>query len=119
MSHHVLQDDEPLVIINYSTQVSRGNKHFYKMSEDENLLQAIMKILYQRNINSLVVEGGASLLQAFIDSGLWDEARIITNTDLNIKSGLDAPVLNGGRIVDSLSLMNDKLEFISNDVFDK
>ncbi len=28
---------------------------------------------------SVLVEGGAQLLQTFIDEGYWDEARIITN----------------------------------------
>jgi riboflavin biosynthesis pyrimidine reductase len=37
------------------------------------------------------VEGGATLLQSFIDQGLWDEARVITNNDLNIPDGLPSP----------------------------
>jgi diaminohydroxyphosphoribosylaminopyrimidine deaminase/5-amino-6-(5-phosphoribosylamino)uracil reductase len=32
--------------------------------------------LYKRGIQSLMVEGGARLLQHFIDEGLWDEARV-------------------------------------------
>ena len=49
--------------------------------------------LYQLKINSVIVEGGAQLLQSFIDEGLWDEARIITNEQLTVADGLAAPQL--------------------------
>ena len=45
------------------------------------------------NIQSVLVEGGAKLLQSFIDSGLWDEARIICNEQLVIDNGITAPLL--------------------------
>ncbi len=35
-----------------------------------------MEALYQRKIQSLLVEGGRQLLQSFIDDELWDEAYI-------------------------------------------
>jgi diaminohydroxyphosphoribosylaminopyrimidine deaminase/5-amino-6-(5-phosphoribosylamino)uracil reductase len=40
----------------------------------------------------VLVEGGASVLQSFIESGLWDEARIITG-DKELGLGLVAPKL--------------------------
>lgn len=39
-------------------------------------LKEILNDLYKRGIQSLMVEGGALLLQNFIDEGLWDEARV-------------------------------------------
>lgn len=56
-------------------------------------LPTAMALLHQKGINSLLVEGGALLLQAFIDSGLWDEMRIIRNEQLLLPGGYDAPVL--------------------------
>lgn len=47
--------------------------HEYTAADDiNNLLHA----LWDEGIQSLMVEGGASVLKAFIDSGLWDDARI-------------------------------------------
>ena len=40
------------------------------------VLQQLMDALYERKIQSLLVEGGATTLRHFIDSGLWDEMRI-------------------------------------------
>lgn len=60
----------------------------------ENPLALQMQELYEQKIQSLVVEGGACLLQSFIDENLWDEARIeVSNIKLN--AGVDAPVLSG------------------------
>lgn len=42
-------------------------------------LPQVLTILSRRNLNSLFVEGGRELLQSFIDSQLWDEARIFTS----------------------------------------
>jgi diaminohydroxyphosphoribosylaminopyrimidine deaminase/5-amino-6-(5-phosphoribosylamino)uracil reductase len=46
--------------------------------------------LYDEKVLSILVEGGAQVLQSFIESGLWDEARIITG-DLELGLGLSAP----------------------------
>lgn len=40
-------------------------------------IERLMSELHKRNIRSLLVEGGAALLTQFIDSGRWDEARVI------------------------------------------
>ena len=52
----------------------------------------ILADLYARGIQSLLVEGGAKLLQSFIDKGLWDEARIET-APLCLGQGTKAPTL--------------------------
>src|SRR5690606_30451349 len=44
----------------------------------KDLPQQLCAALNQRNIQSLIVEGGSQTLQSFIDAGLWDEARVFT-----------------------------------------
>jgi len=55
-------------------------------------LREILDDLYNRGIQSLIVEGGAKLLQSFIDEGLWDEARIET-APFCLEEGILAPTL--------------------------
>lgn len=55
-------------------------------------LQEILDDLYGRGIQSLLVEGGAKLLQSFIDAGLWDDARIETAPTC-LGQGIAAPLL--------------------------
>lgn len=66
---------------------------YYQVSEDANLVHQISSALYQMNIQSVLVEGGAQLLQSFIDEGLWDEARVITNTKMFAGNGVNSPSL--------------------------
>ena len=53
--------------------------------------------LYERQIQSLIVEGGAHVLQQFIDEELWDEARIFVGRP-QFSEGLKAPQLRGNLI---------------------
>ena len=57
---------------------------------DRDILPQIFEVLYQNKIQSLLVEGGSILLQAFIDSGLWDEI-YIERTPLLLNDGVQAP----------------------------
>lgn len=55
-------------------------------------LNEILTDLHRRGIQSLIVEGGAKLLQSFINAGLWDEARVETSPVL-LQNGVKAPSL--------------------------
>lgn len=50
--------------------------------------------LYQERIQSLIVEGGARLLSSFLESGIWDEARIEI-APIVLRSGVPAPTISG------------------------
>jgi len=58
-----------------------------------NPLKQIMEALYQRKIQSLLVEGGRQLLQSFIDNELWDEA-YIEKCPSRLHSGVKAPQMD-------------------------
>jgi len=55
-------------------------------------IDEILDDLYERGIQSLLVEGGIKLLQNFIDTGLWDETHIET-APFCLKEGVKAPTL--------------------------
>lgn len=69
----------------------------------------ILEDLYQRGIQSLIVEGGAFLLNKFIDSELWDEARVFTGQS-EFGQGIAAPVLPKPNQTE-IELEGDKLRF--------
>lgn len=58
-------------------------------------LPQLMEQLYGEGVQSLIVEGGAKVLTAFIDAGLYDEIRIET-APADITSGTKAPQLPAG-----------------------
>ena len=50
----------------------------------------LMTSLYEKKVQSLIVEGGAKTLQSFLTAGLWDEIRVET-APLTVKGGTPAP----------------------------
>lgn len=79
----------------------------YQVTEDVSLVHQITNALYQLNIQSVLVEGGAQLLQSFIDEGMWDEACVITNEKLALGEGLAAPILKNHDLVLSQIVQSD------------
>ena len=62
---------------------------------NEPLLPQVLLHLGSMKIGSLLVEGGATVLQSFINASLWDEARVEVNRSLNLGDGVVAPTLAG------------------------
>ena len=60
---------------------------------NQDILPQIMEILYQKKVQSLMVEGGSILLQSFIDNGCWDEAYIECSKD-RLQEGVKAPIFS-------------------------
>ena len=58
------------------------------------LAEQITTLLFDKNKTSVIVEGGARTLQTFIDSNLWDEARVFTG-NTTFKKGIQAPSFMG------------------------
>lgn len=52
------------------------NLEFVKLDFSQNVIPQILNWMYGQNLQSLVVEGGRQLLQAFIDQKMWDEAHV-------------------------------------------
>jgi diaminohydroxyphosphoribosylaminopyrimidine deaminase/5-amino-6-(5-phosphoribosylamino)uracil reductase len=86
------------IVFNYHRSGKEGNIHYHRLDGRTFLVQQVMDNLYDKKINSLLVEGGAQLLQSFIDLDLWDEARIITNRNMYVHNGVKAPVLKRGEM---------------------
>ena len=59
---------------------------------EDDLIEKIIRISYEKGINSILVEGGANLLQQFIDKKLWDEAQVEI-APFEIEKGVKAPVM--------------------------
>jgi diaminohydroxyphosphoribosylaminopyrimidine deaminase/5-amino-6-(5-phosphoribosylamino)uracil reductase len=98
------------IVFNAIKHKEDDNILYYPVTEDVSLVHQMMNALYQLKIQSVLVEGGAKLLQSFIDEGLWDEIRKIENRKLKIENGLDAPEFADALITKEMELLNDKIE---------
>jgi diaminohydroxyphosphoribosylaminopyrimidine deaminase/5-amino-6-(5-phosphoribosylamino)uracil reductase len=83
---------------------------YRSVSFDENVLSNILKDLYSQNIGILLVEGGAQLLNTFIEKGLWDEARVFkTRKTLISKNGIRAPKIIDAQLEKKIQLFDNQL----------
>lgn len=89
---HIKTDGLPTIIYTRSYTGKEGAVSYVQLSETGDLLENILQDLYERGINSLIVEGGSKTLQSFIQAGLWDEAYCI-ETPVVLGRGTLAPVL--------------------------
>ncbi|RYZ26831.1 MAG: bifunctional diaminohydroxyphosphoribosylaminopyrimidine deaminase/5-amino-6-(5-phosphoribosylamino)uracil reductase RibD [Chitinophagaceae bacterium] len=83
--------------------------NYYQVTEDVSFVHQLLNGLYQLGVQSILVEGGAQLLQSFIDDDTWDEARVITNETLVIGNGLPAPDLGLANLVKSEQIFSDSI----------
>jgi diaminohydroxyphosphoribosylaminopyrimidine deaminase / 5-amino-6-(5-phosphoribosylamino)uracil reductase len=107
-SSKLFDEQADTIIFNTLKTYIEGRNRFVKL-DAQNFLDEIVNTLYDLQILSLIVEGGSKLLQSFIDADLWDEARVITNTALQIGSGTKAPYLNGN-VVNSYKIIDDDVK---------
>ena len=91
-----------------------GEKYYYQVADDSSLVNQITMALYQLQVQSVMVEGGARLLQMFIDADMWDEARVITNTEMVVGEGLNAPQLRDASLLKTETFGSDRIQFFQN-----
>jgi diaminohydroxyphosphoribosylaminopyrimidine deaminase/5-amino-6-(5-phosphoribosylamino)uracil reductase len=88
------------------------NLIFEKAVLDSQLPQTVMEVLYRHNLLSVIVEGGRHTLQAFIDVGFWDEARVFKGL-VTFKQGTAAPKITG-EIREKTAIGQDELLIVRN-----
>lgn len=72
----------------------------------------IIESLFKEEVFTLIVEGGRKLLDSFIESNLWDEARIF-QTPHFLETGLKSPNIHG-KLRSKNTFYRDKLVVIDN-----
>lgn len=113
LTSFVFDKSAPTIVFTEREKPSEENLEYYKIKFNGNVLENILTILFQRGTQSLFVEGGAQLLQNFIDNEMWDEARIFYGPD-NFQDGLPAPVLKNNILAEETAIGNSKYRLFLN-----
>lgn len=92
------------------TAVDRQNLKFIQLPEVSPT--NILRQLYLVGIHSLIIEGGSSLINSFIEENLWDEARVFTSKH-SFGEGIDAPQIKSEPISIE-SVFDDQLVYYKN-----
>jgi diaminohydroxyphosphoribosylaminopyrimidine deaminase/5-amino-6-(5-phosphoribosylamino)uracil reductase len=93
-SLNLFDGTQPTLRYNFIKTETLGQTSNVKLSGDEPFLPQLLADLYERRIQSVLVEGGTTLLNAFLDAGLWDEMRVFRSQTM-LHTGVKAPVVRG------------------------
>ncbi len=84
----------PTLVYTEKNKVDSHNIFYRQINFNENLLSELLADLYEKKIQSLIVEGGSFLINSFISKGLWDEANVEI-VCMKLNSGISAPLITG------------------------
>jgi diaminohydroxyphosphoribosylaminopyrimidine deaminase/5-amino-6-(5-phosphoribosylamino)uracil reductase len=101
------------IVFNSIKDSIKENVQFIQL-HNKNFIEEMLHALYELNIQSVLVEGGAKTLQSFIDEGLWDEARVITNEEMIIESEIGSPEMKNFKLLNQEEYLNDSIRYFKN-----
>lgn len=105
LHYNVFDNKAKTLIFNSIKNETIKNLYWIKI-DFTNFMDELLHQLYKLNINSVIVEGGARTLEHFINTGLWDEAKVFVNPNLDFIKGIKAP---------NIDFENEPYEYIGHD----
>lgn len=107
----IFNRQQSTIIFNRLLHQEKGNILYYQIKDEAHIIEQVLNACYILNLQSILVEGGAKLLQSFINEGFWDEARVISNDELVITRGLHAPLLKNHYIEKTEKIFSDTIRY--------
>ncbi len=111
---NVFNNQVKTIIINHSKNYISGNLEYIKIPSGKKFISSLMFELHKRNIQSLIVEGGAITLKSFIDEGMWDEMRVFTG-NVTFEKGIKAPAISA-KLTEQTTIDSDLLSIYRNNI---
>ena len=103
---NLLTDGQPTIIYNRLKKEVNGAVEYVKMDTADP--HSWLEDLYRRGVTSVMVEGGACVLEGLIAADAWDEARIEVSPR-QVGQGVKAPLIDGRpaarRIIDGNTII--------------
>lgn len=110
----IFDKQQRTIIFNAVKDEEQENLVYYKIEKEPSFVKALLKACYKLNIQSILIEGGNKLAESFINEHLWDEARVIENSELIIDNGLRAPLLSNHKLISSEAIATDIVSYYAN-----
>ena len=90
---HLFNDQGQTIVFNSIKNENANNINYVTLDFQADVPNQILNSLYELEIQSLIIEGGAKTLNSFIELGLWDEARVFIGQK-ELTDGIKAPKLD-------------------------
>lgn len=102
---HVFDSEQKTICYNVLKHEEHKNLSLVRLDE-EDFINNVIKDLHKQKIQSVIIEGGAQMLRAFMELNIWDEARVFVSHN-SFGRGIAAPVIEGNLVSE---------EFVGNDI---
>ncbi len=107
----IFESLSPIIVFNSKKEGEDNHIQFRMLDSKFPLIPQMLQKLMALKVQSLMVEGGRTLLQSFIDSGIWDEARVIKNEGLHAGDGIMAPRMGNARMIRHERILSDLITY--------
>ena len=108
-SHKLFNDGIPTTLFTELSNTELGEHiEIRQLNPEKALSEDILEYLYHSGINSLLVEGGAKVIQGFFMANCWDELIIIKTKNI-IRDSPISISLEKGEIIDQFTLGQDQI----------
>lgn len=108
---NIFNDGYSTIVFNEEKQWIEGKVNYVQLDSTTSMIDQILTYCYQQQLQSILVEGGATLLKSFLQEGKWDEVRVLTNKTMQIGSGLAAPVIPSISPFEKTNISTDEICF--------
>ncbi len=108
---HLFDQTIPTFCYNLKKNKTSKNLDYIRLGK-ENFLENLMADLHEKNIQTVLIEGGAKLLNNFLNLNFWQELRIFQSQQI-FNKGIKAPNPKG-ILVEQQELLGDELKIFWN-----
>lgn len=109
-SYHLYDNNVKTLVFNSRIEHEEGSIKYIRIDTYD--IELLLRKIFESGVTSLIVEGGAQVLDSFIQSGFWNESLVI-KTPVRLVQGIPAPVVQGV-LNDRILIMNDEVLCIVN-----
>lgn len=109
-SLRLFDTNHPTLVFNNLRDSDKNNVSFIKLNE-HNFMEELLQNLVQKKCNSLLVEGGSSTLDGFINANLWDEINLIKSRQ-KFGSGIKSPKLTANQTIKDGFIFDDSVSIL-------
>jgi len=100
--------------IELENKLKAENTTYFEIDFTQDIWAQIFEILFENQIQSLIIEGGKNVLDQLIEKNYWDEARIITSKSKFLNTGLKAPEFKG-KLQQRFDVLDDEICIFRNE----
>jgi len=76
---HLLDGSLPTIVYTFDESLKFPDLEFVTLTKAAPVMNQVLEDLYNRDMISVLIEGGPTLHKSFIESNLWDEARVFSS----------------------------------------